>query len=49
MKFIHSADWQLEARFSQFGPKAQFLRAARLETLEKVLSKAEESAADARH
>jgi DNA repair exonuclease SbcCD nuclease subunit len=47
MRFIHSADWQLGARFAQFGPKAEFLRAARLATLEKVLRKADELSVDA--
>ncbi len=47
MRFIHTADCQLGARFAQFGVKADSLRKARLQTLEKVLGKAEELAVDA--
>jgi len=47
MKFIHAADWQLGARFSQFGPKAELLRKARLQTLETALRKANQLAVDA--
>ncbi|MGB8481300.1 MAG: metallophosphoesterase [Acidobacteriaceae bacterium] len=47
MRFIHSADWQLGARFAQFGAKAEFLRMTRLTTLENVLRKADELAVDA--
>jgi DNA repair exonuclease SbcCD nuclease subunit len=47
MKFIHSADLQLGARFSQFGPKAELLRKARLQTLETALRMANELAVDA--
>ena len=47
MKFIHSADWQLGARFTQFGAKAELLRKTRLHTLETALQKAEESSVDA--
>lgn len=46
-RFIHSADWQLGARFSQFGGKGARLREARLETLERTLQLAEKHAADA--
>lgn len=38
IRFIHSADWQLGARFSPFGVKAGQLRSARLTTLQKTLS-----------
>jgi DNA repair exonuclease SbcCD nuclease subunit len=37
VRFFHSSDWQLGARFRQFGPKAGDLRAARLATLRKTL------------
>jgi DNA repair exonuclease SbcCD nuclease subunit len=37
MRFLHSADWQLGARFSQFGAQAGPLRAARLSTLKTTL------------
>ncbi len=47
MKFIHSADWQLGARFTQFGAKAELLRKARLQTLETALKKGAESDLDA--
>ena len=46
-RFIHSADWQLGARFSQFGGKGARLREARLETLDRTLQLAEKHAADA--
>lgn len=46
-RFIHSADWQLGARFSQFGPSAGRLRAARLETLKRCLDLADKHNADA--
>lgn len=47
IRFVHSADWQLGARFSQFGPKAAQLRAARLTTLQKTLALAVSKQADA--
>lgn len=47
MKFIHTADWQLGARFAQFGPKAESLRQARFQTLETALRKAGEASVDA--
>lgn len=47
IRFIHSADWQLGARFSQFGLKASSLRQARLLTLQRALELAEEQAAAA--
>jgi DNA repair exonuclease SbcCD nuclease subunit len=36
-RFIHSADWQLGARFSQFGASGERLREARMETLKRSL------------
>ncbi len=47
MKFIHSADWQLGARFSQFGEKGAALREARLTTLQRALDLARSQSADA--
>lgn len=47
MRFIHSADWQLGARFSQFGAQAAPLRAARLTTLQSTLALADRTHADA--
>ena len=46
-RFIHSADWQLGARFSQFSTKAAALRAARLATFERTLELAVKREADA--
>ena len=46
-RFIHSADWQLGARFSQFGEKGKQLRNVRLETLERTLNLAKKEAVDA--
>ena len=46
-RFIHSADWQLGARFSQFGARAELLRHARLHTLRRSLSLARQHAVDA--
>jgi DNA repair exonuclease SbcCD nuclease subunit len=46
-RFIHSADWQLGARFSQFGQHGTLLRQARLETLQRTLALAREHHADA--
>jgi len=46
-RFLHSADWQLGARFSQFGARGAKLRAARLTTLKKVLDLARTEAVDA--
>ena len=37
-RFIHTADWQLGARFSQFGATGRVLREARLGTLAKTLA-----------
>jgi len=47
VRFIPSADWQLGARFQQFGAKADALRAARLTTLRRALELAREEAVDA--
>ena len=47
MKFIHSADWQLGARFSQFGEKGAALREARLTTLQRTLEHARTQSVDA--
>ncbi len=46
-RFIHSADWQLGARFTQFGASGRSLREARLITLEKALGLARKEAVDA--
>lgn len=43
-RFIHSSDWQLGARFRQFGTHAKTLRAARLRTLRRSLETAREKA-----
>jgi DNA repair exonuclease SbcCD nuclease subunit len=47
MKFLHTADLQIGARFAQFGDKAEILRGARLTTLERVLEIAKENAVNA--
>lgn len=47
IKILHSADWQLGARFRQFGAFAERLRAARLETLRRTLEIARSRAVDA--
>jgi DNA repair exonuclease SbcCD nuclease subunit len=46
-RLLHSADWQLGARFTQFGPRAPALRDARLRTLARTLSLARDRGADA--
>jgi hypothetical protein len=46
-RFIHSADWQLGARFGQFGLQGMRLHAARLETLRQTLEFALNCKADA--
>lgn len=46
-RLIHSSDWQLGARFSQFGVKAGQLRSARLTTLQKTLALAVSKQCDA--
>ena len=47
IRFLHSADWQLGARFAQFGARGARLREARLETLDRTLALARERGADA--
>jgi DNA repair exonuclease SbcCD nuclease subunit len=47
IRFIHSADWQLGARFSQFGLSGSRLREARLETLRGSLKLAQKHEVDA--
>jgi len=47
LRLIHSADWQLGARFAQFGAKASRLREARLATLKRTLELAVKHEADA--
>lgn len=47
MRFIHTADLQIGARFTQFGEEAEILRAARLSTLKRVLDLAGERNVDA--
>ncbi|MGV3531282.1 MAG: metallophosphoesterase family protein [Chthoniobacteraceae bacterium] len=37
MRFLHSADWQIGARFRRFGSSAQRLREVRLETFRRAL------------
>ena len=46
-RFLHSADWQLGARFAQFGARGARLREARLETLQRALVLARDKSADA--
>ena len=46
-RFLHSADWQLGARFVQFGAQGARLREARLETLRRALTLARDHAVDA--
>lgn len=47
LRFVHSADWQLGSRFSQFGGKSDFLRAARFQTLQRAMMEADTRHADA--
>ncbi len=47
IRLIHSADWQLGARFSQFEAKASRLREARITTLRRTLELAVKHEADA--
>lgn len=47
IQLVHSADWQIGARFSQFGLKGGRLRAARISTLQKTLALAVSKQADA--
>ena len=46
-RFLHSADWQLGARFAQFGAEGELLRAQRLQTLRTALTLARDRAVDA--
>ena len=46
-RFVHSADWQLGARFTQFGAKGAALREARLVTLRRALEVARQREVDA--
>lgn len=46
IRFVHSADWQLGARFSQFGAKAGQLRAVRVTTLQRAIALAINKQAD---
>jgi DNA repair exonuclease SbcCD nuclease subunit len=46
-RFIHSADWQLGARFVQFSHQAAALREFRLQTLRRALEAAREHSVDA--
>ncbi|HEV7401696.1 MAG TPA: DNA repair exonuclease [Chthoniobacteraceae bacterium] len=47
MRLLHSADWQIGARFRQFGAQAGRLREARVRTLRRVLEMAAGRHADA--
>lgn len=47
LTLVHSADWQLGARFAQFSEQAARLRQIRIETLSRALSLAAERQADA--
>lgn len=47
MRFIHTADLQIGARFTQFGEQAEILRSARVKALNRVLEIAETESADA--
>jgi DNA repair exonuclease SbcCD nuclease subunit len=47
IKILHSADWQLGARFRQFGGRADALRSARLTTLRRSLDVARDRSVDA--
>jgi len=47
MKFLHTADLQIGARFVRFGEKAEVLREARLTTLKRILDLGQENAVDA--
>lgn len=46
LRLIHSADWQMGARFAQFGARGARLREARLTTLRRSLALARDHAAD---
>lgn len=47
LRFIHTADWQLGARFAQFGAQGTRLREARITTLRHTLALAAKHEADA--
>ncbi len=47
IRLLHSADWQLGARFRQFGATAGALRAARLQALQRSLELARDRQVDA--
>lgn len=47
MRLLHSADWQIGARFRQFGAQAARLREARVRTLRRVLELAADRQVDA--
>jgi DNA repair exonuclease SbcCD nuclease subunit len=47
MKFLHTADLQIGARFARFGEKAEVLREARLTTLKRILNIGQENDVDA--
>lgn len=47
MKFVHTADLQIGARFAQFGDNAETLRTARVTALGRGLEIAKEESADA--
>ena len=47
LRLLHSADWQLGARFAQFGTIGHRLREARLETFKRSLEFAEKYEVDA--
>lgn len=47
MKFLHTADLQIGARFARFGDKAEILREARLATLKRILAIGREKNVDA--
>ena len=47
MKVLHTADWQLGARFKQFGERAVELREARFTTLRRALEIARDRKVDA--
>lgn len=47
LRLLHSADWQLGARFAQFADQAPRLREARLTTLQRTLALAQEQRVDA--
>ncbi len=47
LTFVHTADWQLGARFAQFSEQAPQLRQVRLDTLSRALGVAREKEVDA--